>query len=63
MELYEEPAYVVAVGTQPLVWAVTCDICDDIVSIETEDGDLADKMAEEHNLRHKVVDKDYPNRL
>lgn len=48
--------YVVAVGSQPLLWAVQCDVCDDIVSEETEDGDQADLFAESHLAYHLAKD-------
>lgn len=57
MGLELDAAYVVAVNTQPLVWAVTCDICDDLVSEETTDGDMADYYAHLHNVYHLQLDK------
>lgn len=52
---------VVAVGVGPVVWAVQCEICDDIVSYETEDGDEADRLEAEHVKFH--LDKANSNTL
>lgn len=46
--------YVVAVGANPILWAVQCDLCDDIVSEETQDDDLVDKWEIDHINFHKV---------
>ena len=44
--------YIVAVNCGPVVWAVECEICDDIVSEETTDGNLADQYEFEHRKLH-----------
>lgn len=38
----------VAVGAQPLLWAVQCDICDDLVTEGTPDGYFADMQEQDH---------------
>ena len=43
---------IVAVDTGPVVWVVQCEICDDIVSEETTDGNLADQYEFEHRKLH-----------
>jgi hypothetical protein len=63
MGLEFDAAYVVAVDTQPLVWAVHCDICDDIISEATTNGDVADYYADLHNIYHKQLDKQQSNTL
>ena len=47
--------YTVAVGTDPLLWAVNCEICNDIVSIETSDDDLIDSLEKEHIEYHSII--------
>ena len=47
-----DSVYVVAVDVRPVVWAVQCDLCDDIVSIHTSDNDLIDRLEEEHIQQH-----------
>ena len=44
--------YTVAVDAGPVIWAVHCEICDDIVSDETSDGNLADQYEFEHRKVH-----------
>ena len=48
--------YVVAVDVGPIQWAVNCEICDDIVSAWTHDGDLADQFEFEHRTFHDYWD-------
>ena len=48
--------YVVAVEVGPTQWAVSCEICDDIVSEPTQDGVLADQFEFEHRTFHDYWD-------
>ena len=48
-----ELIYVVAVDFEPLQWAVHGEICDDIVSEPTHDGDTADHNELEHRKKHE----------
>ena len=52
-----ELIYVVAVDFEPLQWAVHCEICDDIVSEPTHDGDQADLNEIEHRKKHDYLDR------
>lgn len=47
-----DPIYTVAVSSGPILWAVQCDLCDDIVTESTTDDDLVDKWEEEHRDYH-----------
>lgn len=43
---------VVAVGTRPVIWQVWCEICDEMASEPTTDGELADTLESEHRKFH-----------
>ncbi len=51
-----ELIYIVAVDLDPIQWAVNCEICDDIVSTPTHDGDIADLHELEHRRKHEYFD-------
>lgn len=48
----DDLVYTVAVGTDPLKWAVHCEICDDIISEDFLDGPLVDKVEQYHKDFH-----------
>lgn len=50
-----DEVYVVAVGTQPLLWAVQCDICDDLVSDYIPDDEV-DMLHQDHIDFHLGLD-------
>lgn len=51
--------YTVAVGTQPLLWAVQCDICDDLVTDAIADDDEIDTLEQDHIEFHQLDNDDY----
>jgi hypothetical protein len=44
--------YVVAIDSDPLLWQVFCEICDDLVDEPTSCGDLIDSRELEHMKFH-----------
>jgi hypothetical protein len=52
----EDFAYVVAVDSDPAIWAVNCELCDDIVSIETQDEDVVDNLLLGHIESHSTIE-------
>lgn len=44
--------YVVAIDVNPVVWQISCEICDDLVDKPTSDGDLIDSRELEHRKFH-----------
>lgn len=45
---------VVAVGAEPLLWAVFCEECDTYIGENTVDENLADATCDAHEKSHKV---------
>lgn len=48
--------YIVAVDSNPLRWAVQCDICDDLVTDYLPDGDEIDMLEQDHIDFHTDFD-------
>ena len=44
--------YVVAIDVNPVVWQISCEICDDLVDEPTSDGDLIDSRELKHRNFH-----------
>ena len=53
-EPVSEPVYIVAVGANPLVWVVYCEICDESFGIPTADTALLDLIESEHKKAHNL---------
>jgi hypothetical protein len=46
---------VVAVGLNPIAWAVYCELCIAYIGEPTQDEDFIDQMYEEHCLSHGLT--------
>lgn len=52
-DLYD-PIYAVAVSTQPVLWAVHCEICDEEFGEPTEDDEVLEELEVAHKLVHDL---------
>lgn len=46
--------YAVAVSTQPVLWVIHCEICDDEVGTPTENDSLLELLESEHKKAHNL---------
>lgn len=51
----EDLIYTVAVGTDPLLWAVHCEICDDLVTDSIADDNEIDTLEADHIDFHNHI--------
>jgi len=48
----ESQVYTVAVGTNPILWAVFCEICDENLNDGIQDEAVVDQLEREHQAFH-----------
>lgn len=52
----DDLVYAVAVGTQPLMWVVHCEVCNDEFGSPTDDDALLELVETAHKKTHVLTD-------
>lgn len=53
-EPISDPIYAVAVDTQPVLWVVHCELCNDEIGTPTDDDELLELFEAEHKKAHNL---------
>lgn len=49
-----DPIYAVAVSTQPVLWIIHCELCEDEIGTPTDEDSLLELIETEHRKAHNL---------